>query len=135
MRRLLGYLVIAVGLMWLVAGCALWPSAFDSQEHARLVNIQVASQDSSVCANPEQVKAISMQMYRDAAWAHTYGSSLPDNSKMSRMESNLLSMTKELADRYQQATPPSAVYCRSKFENIHRGASTITAVSARRPRL
>ena len=58
MRRLLGYLVIAIGLMWLVSGCALWPSAFDGQEHARLVNIQVASRDSSVCANPEQVKAI-----------------------------------------------------------------------------
>ena len=135
MKRLVGYVAIAIGLMWLVAGCALWPSAFDGQEHARLVNIQVASRDSSVCANPEQVKTISMSMYRDAEWAHTYGSSLPDNSKMAKMESNLLSMTKELADRYQQATPPSAVYCRSKFENIHRGATTMTEVSARRPRL
>lgn len=117
-----------------VAGCALFPSQFDNQEHARLVNVHVASKDNSVCSRPDDARVVAELMYRESEWVWHYGQTLPDNSKMVAMESNLLEITRELRDRYQRPDPVSAFYCRSKFENIHRATSTMIAVSARRPR-
>jgi hypothetical protein len=118
----------------LLSGCALFPSPFDAQEHARIVTINVVSRDSSVCAKPERAQAVAETMYRDAEWAHAYGSTLSDNAPMAKMELELVNMTKELRDRYSHSEPVSNFYCKSKFENIHRATTTIIGVSARRPR-
>lgn len=128
MKQLLFAVVIAL------SGCALFPSPFDAQEHARIVTINVASRDSSVCASPEKAQTVAESMYRDAEWAYHYGNTLSDNAPMARMELELMNMTKELRDRYSRTEPVSNFYCKSKFENIHRATTTIIGVSARRPR-
>jgi len=125
---------LALLLTVAVTACA-FPSRFDNQEHARLVNIYVTSTDASVCSQPEQARVRSEQMYRDAVWVLSYGTTLPNNDPMINMEKNLLEITKELYDRYQKTEPVSAFYCRSKFENINRASDTIIKVSARRPRI
>ena len=134
-RRIVGYGLIAVILVLALTGCALFPSSFDSNEHARLVNIHVASSDAAVCQDRDTAARLSREMYTDARWVWNYGQHLTNNEKMSKMEQELVSMTKELADRYAQAGTVSAFYCRSKFENIHRATTTIIKVSARRPRI
>lgn len=128
-------LLLALVLATLTTGCALFPSKFDPQEHARLVDIHVLSKDSAVCKKPEIAQAVAEIMFRDAEWVWYYGKVLPANEKMSAMEKNLMDMTKELNDRYKQSTPVSAIYCQLKFENIHKATDTIINVSARRPRI
>lgn len=125
---------VAVTLTTLIITACAFPSRFDEQEHARIVNIYVTSADNSVCTDSGQAKTLAQQMYRDAVWVASYGNSLPNNGPMIDMEKNLLEITKELHDRYQKPEPVSAFYCRSKFENIHRATDTIIKVSARRPR-
>ena len=119
----------------LLTGCSLFPSKFDPQEHARLVDIHVISKDSSACQRNDIAQALVEVMYKDAEWVWHYGQDLPNNDKMSAMQQNLLQMTKEFHERYKQSEPVSAFYCRSKFENIHKATDTIIKVSARRPRI
>lgn len=128
--RLLSSMIVCLAL----AGCALWPSKFDTQEHARIINIYVASKDNSACTSPEQARPLANQMYRDAEWLYHYGSTLTDNEDMTKMELSLLGMIRELRDRYNREDKVSVLYCRSKFDNIHRATETMIKVSARRPR-
>lgn len=134
-RRIVGYSVIAVIVAVLLTGCALFPSKFDSNEHARIVDIHVTSADNSVCQDRDAAARAAKTMYQDAVWVWNYGQYLTNNEKMTAMERELLSMTKELADRYARPDPVSNFYCRSKFENIHRATTTMIKVSARRPRI
>ena len=118
----------------ILSGCALFPSAFDPQEHARLVTISQLSADNRVCANTALAAAVSQEIVREADWLHRYGSSLSNNQDMSSMEGNLLSISRELQERYANGHV-SVVYCRLKLDNIHSAAGRIMAVSARRPRI
>lgn len=133
-RRLVGYSAIALLFIILLTGCALFPSMFDANEHARIVNIHVAAIDDSVCAKKETAAPVAQQMYQDARWVWHYGQHLSDNEKMTKMEFELMQITKELADRYEKTDTVSTFYCKNKFENIRRATDTIIKVSARRPR-
>ena len=133
-RRIVGYTGIAFLLAILLTGCALFPSMFDANEHARIVNIHVSAIDDSVCNRKEAAASVSQQMYADARWAWHYGQSLTDNEKMTKMSFELMKITKELADRYDSTATVSVFYCKNKFENIRRATDIIMKVSARRPR-
>jgi hypothetical protein len=133
-RRLVGYSAITMLFILLLTGCALFPSMFDANEHARIVNIHVAAIDDSVCNRRESAAPVAQQMYQDARWAWHYGQHLSDNEKMTKMELELMQITKELADRYESTATVSVLYCKNKFENIRRATDTIMKVSARRPR-
>jgi hypothetical protein len=132
-RRYISYTVLAILFVGLLAGCALWPSLFDTNEHARIVNIHVASLDNSVCAKRETAAPVAQQMYQDSLWVWHYGQTLRNNQAMISMELNLMQITKELNDRYAKGDV-SVFYCKNKFENIQRATDTIIKVSARRPR-
>jgi hypothetical protein len=134
LRRIIGYSALTILLAVLLTGCALWPSAFDSAEHARIVNIHVAAIDDSVCNRRESAAPVAQQMFADARWAWHYGQSLMDNEKMTKMSFELMMIIKEMADRYDSAASVSTFYCRNKFENIRRATDTMMKVSARRPR-
>ena len=133
-RRIIGYSALTILLAAMLTGCALWPSAFDSAEHARIVNIHVAAIDDSVCNSRERAAPVAQQMFADARWAWHYGQSLVDNEKMTRMSFELMMITKELAERYAKSDTVSTYYCKNKFENIRRATDTVIKVSARRPR-
>ena len=134
LRRIIGYSVLTVLLTVLLSGCALWPSAFDNQEHARIINIHVAAIDDAVCNRRESAAPVAQQMFADARWAWHYGQSLTDNEKMTRMSFELMMITKEMADRYAKSDTVSVFYCKNKFENIRRATDTMMKVSDRRPR-
>ena len=133
-RRIIGYSALTILLAAMLTGCALWPSAFDSQEHARIINIHVAAIDDSVCNRRESAAPVAQQMFADARWAWHYGQSLTDNEKMTRMSFELMMITKEMSDRYAKSDTVSTFYCKNKFENIRRATDTMMKVSARRPR-
>ena len=133
-RRIIGYSALTILLAVLLTGCALWPSAFDSAEHARIINIHVAAIDDAVCNSRERAAPVAQQMFADARWAWHYGQSLVDNEKMTKMSFELMMITKELADRYESAATVSTYFCKNKFENIRRATDTVIKVSARRPR-
>lgn len=126
----LSVLCLAVAL----AGCAIFPSSFDSQEHARLVTINQLSADTGVCATRDLALITSLEITREADWAHRYGASLGNNQNMTRMHANLLAMSRELSERYGRGEV-SVIYCRAKLDNIHKASQTMIGVSARRPRL
>lgn len=134
MRRIIGYSALTILLAVMLTGCALFPSMFDANEHARIVDIHVAAIDDSVCAKKETAAPVARQMYQDARWAWHYGQHLSDNENMTKMEFELMQITKELADRYDKTDTVSSFYCKNKFENIRRATDTIIKVSARRPR-
>ena len=131
MKRIVVYALLSVVL----SSCALFPSTFDAQEHARIVDIYQASRDRSVCVNKDLAQSVADNMFRDADWLYTYGAPQPNNEKMANMERNLKDITKELADRYHKPEPVSRFYCEQKFENINRATKIMLEVSARRPRL
>ena len=133
-RRIIGYSALTILLAAMLTGCALWPSAFDNQEHARIINIHVAAIDDAVCNRRESAAPVAQQMFADARWAWHYGQSLTDNEKMTRMSFELMMITKEIADRYAKSDTVSVFYCKNKFENIRRATDTMMKVSARRPR-
>ena len=133
-RRLVGYTSLILIIAVLLSGCSLFPSTFDSQEHAMIVNVHVISQDDGVCNTPNSAYMAAQTMYQDARWAWNYGRDLPNNEKMVAMTASLMAMTKELDDRYKKAETVSATYCKLKFKNIHQATDTILKVSARRPR-
>lgn len=133
-RRIVGWTGIALVLVLLLASCAPFPSNFDNQEHARIVNIYMTSLDDSVCSNREQATVRADSMYQDARWVWAYGQHLPDNEALSRMETDLMVMTRELSERYHKADTVSLFYCRNKFENIRKATETMLKASARRPR-
>ena len=124
----------AAVLLLTLGGCALFPSTFDPQEHARLVTISQLSADNRICANATLAANVSLEIVREADWLHRYGSSLRDNADMISMEKNLLAISRELQERYVKGDV-SVVYCRLKLDNIHSAAGRIMAVSARRPRI
>ncbi len=132
--RVVGYTAMVLLFTLLLTGCALFPSMFDANEHARIVNIHVASIDDTVCDRRESAAPVAQQMYQDARWVWHYGQHLSDNEKMTAMEFELMKITKELSDRYTKSDTVSTFYCRNKFENIRRATDTIIKVSARRPR-
>jgi len=133
-RQIIGYSALTILLAAMLTGCALWPSAFDNQEHARIINIHVAAIDDAVCNRRESAAPVAQQMFADARWAWHYGQSLTDNEKMTRMSFELMMITKEIADRYAKSDTVSVFYCKNKFENIRRATDTMMKVSARRPR-
>lgn len=133
-RRVVGYTAMVLLFTLLLTGCALFPSMFDANEHARIVNIHVASIDDTVCDRRESAAPVAQQMYQDARWVWHYGQHLSDNEKMTAMEFELMKITKELSDRYTKSDTVSTFYCRNKFENIRRATDAIIKVSARRPR-
>lgn len=118
----------------LLTACSIFPSAFDGNEHARIVSIYVAAKDNMVCNSAEQARPIVNQMYHDSEWLYHYGSTLSDNEDMSRMELYLLGMVREIKDRYNKEERVSVLYCKSKFDNIHRSTEKMMQISARRPR-
>lgn len=117
-----------------ITGCSLFPSLFDANEHARIVNIHVISVDDKVCENRDAASRAADQMYQDARWVWHYGQFLADNDKMVKMESELMGMTKEFSERYHKADAVSTFYCRNKMENIKKATDAMIKVSARRPR-
>ena len=133
-RQIIGYSALTILLAAMLTGCALWPSAFDNQEHARIINIHVAAIDDAVCNRRESAAPVAQQMFADARWAWHYGQSLTDNEKMTKMSFELMMITKEMADRYDSTATVSVFYCKNKFENIRRATDTMMKVSARRPR-
>lgn len=118
----------------LLTACSIFPSAFDGQEHARIVSIHVAAKDNTICNLAEQARPTVNQMYHDSEWLYHYGSTLGDNEDMSKMELYLLGMVREIRDRYNKEERVSVLYCKSKFDNIHRATEKMMQVSARRPR-
>ena len=127
-------LLVACVVSLALAGCAMLPSSFDAQEHARIVTINQLSADNRVCATRELAQTTSQEITREADWVHRYGASLGNNEKMTRMHANLLAMSRELSERYSRGEV-SVVYCRAKLDNIHKATQTMIGVSARRPRL
>lgn len=118
----------------LLTACSIFPSAFDGQEHARIVSIHVAAKDNTVCDSPDRARPTVNQMYRDTEWLYHYGSNVENNEDLTRMELYLLGMVREARDRYNREERVSVLYCKSKFDNIHRTTEKMMQVSGRRSR-
>lgn len=127
-------LVLLLAAVLNLGACSILPSSFDSQEHARLVTINQLSADNRVCGDRDLARNTSLEITREADWAHRYGASLGNNENMTQMHRNLLDMSRELSERYGRGEV-SVVYCRAKLDNIHKATQTMIGVSARRPRL
>ena len=116
----------------LLTGCALFPSQFDAQEQNAIVDLVVMSR-SELCRTPEiatHAQAINLR----AEWLQVYSSSLPNNEKIQAMNTNMVAMTQDLAQRYQGGAAASRFFCESRMKNINQAARVMLDVSGRRPR-
>ena len=116
----------------LLTGCALFPSQFDAQEQNAIVDLVVMSRF-ELCRTPEiatHAQAINLR----AEWLQVYSSSVPNNEKIQTMNNNMVTMTQDLAKRYQGDAAASRFFCETRMKNINQAARTMLDVSGRRPR-
>lgn len=126
-------LVATVSVAFLLSACALFPSYFDYNEQARLVDIIQLTKTDSVCST-EEIKTVSRDIRQKVDWLTTYSASLPDNSKIQEMNRNLSEIVGDFDLRYQSDKPPSKFFCSAKIKNINEAARKMLSVSGRRPR-
>lgn len=126
-------LVATVSVVFLLSACALFPSYFDYNEQARLVDIIELTKTDSVCST-EEIKTVSRDIRQKVDWLTTYSASLPDNSKIQEMNRNLSGIVGDFDKRYQSDKPPSKFFCSAKIKNINEAARKMLSVSGRRPR-
>lgn len=128
-------LIIALSATLFLSACSLWPSYFDQNEHARIVDIAITSSDPTVCETYATAKTTVVNIARDTSWLVVYGNSLPDNDSLIEAYSNLEAIVSDMDKRYvDAANPPSATYCKLKLKNINEATRTLIDVSGRRPR-
>ena len=126
-------LVATVSVAFLLSACALFPSYFDYNEQARLVDIIELTKTDAVCATDE-IKSVSRDIRQKTDWLITYSSSLPDNVKIQEMNKQLSDIVGDFDRRYQTDKPPSKFFCSAKIKNINEAARKMLSVSGRRPR-
>lgn len=119
----------------LLCSCALFPSNFDSQEHARLVTISHMTVNTDVCEDIGNTKNMVQTIKHHVGWLKIYSGPLPNNAKMASMIGNLDVMVSGFESRYNDSTSvPSKFYCEQKVKLINEATNEIISVSARRPR-
>ncbi len=126
-------LTAAVSAAFLLSSVALWPSWFDYNEQARIVDIIELTKTDSVCSTDE-IKTVSRDIRLKVDWLVTYSNSLPDNQKIREMNKNLSEIVGDFDRRYQSDKPPSKFFCTAKIKNINDAARKMLSVSGRRPR-
>lgn len=126
-------LTATVSVAFLLSACAIFPSYFDYNEQARLVDIIELTKTDAVCSTDE-IKTVSKDIRKNVDWLLTYSSSLPNNSKVQEMEKNLSEIVGDFDKRYQGDKPPSKFFCSAKIKNINEAARKMLSVSGRRPR-
>lgn len=126
-------LVAIVSIAFALSACALFPSYFDYNEQARLVDIIELTKTDAVCATDE-IKSVSRDIRQKTDWLITYSSSLPDNVKIQEMNKQLSDIVGDFDRRYQSDKPPSKFFCSAKIKNINEAARKMLSVSGRRPR-
>lgn len=126
-------LVATVSVVFLLSACALFPSYFDYNEQARLVDIIELTKTDAVCAT-EEIRTVSRDIRHKVDWLTTYSASMPDNSKIQEMNRNLSEIVGDFDQRYRGDRPPSKFFCSAKIKNINEAARKMLSVSGRRPR-
>jgi hypothetical protein len=126
-------LIAAASVALLLSACAIFPSYFDYNEQARLVDIIELTKTDSVCSTDE-IKTVSRDIRRNVDWLVTYSSSLPNNSKIQDMNRSLSEIVGDFDRRYLSDKPPSRFFCSAKIKNINEAARKMLSVSGRRPR-
>ena len=124
-------LLSIVSTCLILSACA-FPSQFDAQEQNAIVDLVVMSRH-ELCRTPEigtHAQAINLR----AEWLQVYSSSLPNNEKIQAMNTNMVAMTRDLAQRYQGGAAASRFFCETRMKNINQAARTMLDVSGRRPR-
>lgn len=128
-------LVIPLSSIVMLCGCALFPSNFDNQEHARLVTISHMTLNTEVCEDLNNTKNMVQTIKHHVGWLKIYSGPLPNNAKMASMVGNLDNMVSGFEARYNDSsTTPSKFYCEQKVKLINEATNEIITVSARRPR-
>ena len=126
-------IITTISVSFFLTGCALWPSWFDYNEQARIVDIIELTKTDTVCASDE-IKSISKEIRARVDWLVTYSNSLPDNQKIREMNRNLSEIVGDFDQRYRGDKPPSKFFCSAKIKNINDAARKMLSVSGRRPR-
>lgn len=110
---------------------------FDPVEHGRLVEVRhhaAEALERSYCSVPEQAKHTAQKLDSDAGWLLFYSQYTPKNESMQTMSAELKKITHDFAQRYQQSTAPSRVFCELKLKNIVTVVDVMQRTNARRTR-
>lgn len=126
--------LLLVSSLVLLTACA---QKFDPVEHSRIVDVRHHAQqalDHSHCASLDSAKRTAETLNEHASWLSIYSQHVPRNESMQRMSAELKKITQEFAQRYQQPTVPSRMYCELKLKNIVSVSSVMQQTNARRER-
>ena len=134
MKRLLAIALLASGLQ----GCALWDAyfmaKFDVNEYQYIARIRThADIGKPLCGKPDVVGEVKY-IYTVAEEYKKYAQYIPKNEESFKLAGTLTEITSEFWTRYQGDKPPSAMYCRAKFDAIMQSAENIQKVLGAKPR-
>jgi uncharacterized protein YceK len=120
-------------------GCALVDSylmtKYDPSEYRIIAEIRTeAKQYKTECANPLLSRPNAMAMADKTELFENYSEYIPRNTNVIAASKKLHEIAKGLVDSYNKPTPPSAAFCKIKFETIETNAATMQQIIGARPR-
>jgi len=129
LKRRLGYVVLSVLCVVLIAGCA---ATFDNNEYSRLVDIRHSLQENR-CADIASAQQMAKTVSDTTQWLQIYSQHLPNNKNTINMLAAFAEGAQAFSKSYDSGTP-SAAFCRLKVRNLHDQLDIMLATTARRPR-
>lgn len=131
--------ILAFAAVGLLSGCsvidAYLMTKYDSNEYRIIAEIRTeARQYKTECNNPLLSAPNARAMADKTELFEVYSEHIPRNTNVINASRELNKIAQGLADSYRRDKPPSAAFCKIKFETIETNAATMQNIIGARPR-
>ena len=131
--------ILAFAAVGLLSGCsvidAYLMTKYDSNEYRIIAEIRTeARQYKTECSNPLLSAPNARAMADKTELFEVYSEHIPRNTNVINASRELNKIAQGLADSYRRDKPPSAAFCKIKFETIETNAATMQNIIGARPR-
>jgi hypothetical protein len=131
--------LLLIPLVLLLNGCVLLDSylmaRFDSSEYRIISEIRTdAAIYKKDCNDPLLSRPNAQALSKKTQLFVNYSEHVPRNNNVIKAGQQLHDIAQGLAISYQKPTPPSAAFCRIKFETVETNAITMQRIIGNRPR-
>ena len=134
MKKLLALALLSIGLSGCAAYDAYFMAKFDVNEYQYIARIRTHAQIAQGLCGTPAVKDEVKYIYTVAEEYKKYAEYIPHNENSFGLAGTLTQITEEFQKRYQDDTPPSAMYCKIKMSAIMQSAENIQKVIGAKPR-
>lgn len=137
MKRFL--LALSIASASVLQGCAVVDAylmtKYDPNEYRIIAEIRTdAGIYKRECSNPDLSKSNAALLAEKTQLFSNYSEHIPRNTNVIKSSAELNNIAQGLVEMYKKPAPPSAVFCKIKFETIENSAKTMQHVIGARPR-